>query len=233
LTLVKGKSLIPFEEMARSLTEYLEKAYPLKITELILDFLVDENKTPWLFEMKGIRTKELTKLWDIAGLDEIELLTEKNNNSQLCRLCRMGFSKQELQKLVTNKLIWELTTHFQNRGIPFPQIPHLRKEGLSAVCSVCYELIVAEHQLIDVEKEFSSLLNISSSVIERVQEPHAEIDNRRKIWDESDIVMSGSEMPKLKAWRLFFYIERIKYMDNLLPKKPKTVNLEMRFNQFK
>lgn len=45
--------------------------------------------------------------------------------------------------------------------------------------------------------------------------------------------MSGLEMPKLKAWRLFFYIERIKYMDNLLATKPKKISLEMKFNQFK
>lgn len=81
----------------------------------------------------------------------------------------MSFAKQELQKLVTNKLIWELTTHLQGRGVAFQSVPHLRKEGLSTVCSICYELIVAEHQLIDVEKEFSALLNISSSTIERVQ----------------------------------------------------------------
>lgn len=71
LTLVKGKSLVPFEEAGRSLTDYLEKAYPVKITELILDFTADQDKTTWLLDVKGIKSKELTKLWDIAGTEEI------------------------------------------------------------------------------------------------------------------------------------------------------------------
>ena len=39
-------------------------------------------------------------------------------------------------------------------------------------------------------------------------------------------------MPKLKSWRLFFYIERIKYMDNVLS-KPRQIALEMKFKNFK
>lgn len=56
------------------------------------------------------------------------------------------------------------------------------------------------------------------------------------IWDESDYALSalnGFDLPKLKAWRLFFYIERIKYMDSLLIKKPNSASLEMKFSQFK
>ena len=150
MALVKGKALEPFEKMAYSLVHYFEKAHPLKVTEIVLDFIIDDNKTPWLLDVAAIRSKNLTKLWDIASPEDIELLTEKHNNSQLCKLCRMNFPKQELQRLVTNKLIQELTVHLQSRGVNFPEVPHLRKEGLSPVCSVCYELIVAEHQLIDV-----------------------------------------------------------------------------------
>lgn len=80
--------------MAQSLVDYLEKGYPVKITELVLDFVVDGRKEPWLMEVKGVRSTTLTKLWDVGTEKEIELLVEKNNNSQLCKLCRMTFSKQ-------------------------------------------------------------------------------------------------------------------------------------------
>ena len=86
----------------------------------MLDFVIDNNKVPWLLEVKAIKSTTLTKLWDIGNDEEIELLVEKNNNSQICKLCRMMFSKQEVHKLVTNKLIWEITAHIQERGIPAP-----------------------------------------------------------------------------------------------------------------
>ena len=82
--------------------------------------MTDTNKEPWLLEVKAIKSTTLTKLWDIGNEEEIDLLVENNNNSQLCKFCRMNFSKQDIQKLVTNKLIWDITTHIQERGIPAP-----------------------------------------------------------------------------------------------------------------
>jgi hypothetical protein len=55
----------------------------------------------------------------------------------------MNYTKSEMAKLVTNKLIWKLTNHLKDRGIHFQSITHLKKEGLSSVCKICYELIVA------------------------------------------------------------------------------------------
>ena len=57
-------------------------------------------------------------------------------------------------------------------------------------------------------------------------------NEHRQLWNETDIAESGADGPKLKAWRLFFYIERIKYMDNII-KKPKVVDLDMKFKGFK
>jgi hypothetical protein len=59
----------------------------------VLDFVIDNDKNPWLLDMRSIKSRNLTKLWDIGNLEEIQLLTEKNNNSQLCRLCGMMYSK--------------------------------------------------------------------------------------------------------------------------------------------
>ena len=60
--------------------------------------------------------------------------------------------------------------------MPFKSPPHLRKEGLSYICDICYEVVVAEHKLINVEKEFSNLLNLSTNTVERVSisEPKVE-----------------------------------------------------------
>lgn len=55
--------------MAESLVEYLEKGVFVKISEMVIDFIVDENKQPWLHEIKSIRSKLMTKLWDIGNQD--------------------------------------------------------------------------------------------------------------------------------------------------------------------
>ena len=67
MSILKGKCLKAFEEMAQSLLEYLEKGFPVKITELVLDFVTDINKEPWLIEVKAIKSTTLTKLWDIGN----------------------------------------------------------------------------------------------------------------------------------------------------------------------
>jgi hypothetical protein len=53
--------------MAESLVDYLEKGVFVKASEIVLDFIVDEEKQPWLYEIKSIRSKTLTKLWDIGN----------------------------------------------------------------------------------------------------------------------------------------------------------------------
>ncbi len=74
-----------------------------------------------------------------------------------------------MEKLVTNKLIYELASHLENRGKKLNNIPHMKKEGLSNVCHLCYEMIKAEHTLINVEREFGKLMNIRQNTVERVQ----------------------------------------------------------------
>ena len=200
VTAVNGLALQRPEQMSASLVEYLERGLNVRITDLVVDFIVDENKEYWLHEVRAIRSRRLEKLWDIGRGEDMELLTDKNNNSQMCRVCGVMYSRHQLDKIVTNKLIVELVEHLRGRGMTF-RTQQTRKEGLSYVCQPCYEVIVAEHQLITIEKEFSKLLNIvpayrqPSSASTAFLQPEA---------------ASNSQPPAFKAWRLFFYIERIK-----------------------
>jgi len=41
----------------------------------------------------------------------------------------------------------------------------MKKEGLSNVCHLCYELIKAEHTSIKAEREFSTLMNIRQGTL--------------------------------------------------------------------
>ena len=199
VAMVNGLALQRPEQMSASLVEYLEKGLNVRITELVIDFIIDEKKEYWLHEIKSVRSRKLEKLWDIGNGEEMELLTDKNNHSQMCKLCGVMYSRHQLDKIVTNKLIVELVDHLRGRGMTL-HTQQARKEGLSYVCQPCYEVIVAEHQLINVEKEFSRLLNITPSARSPQSSTTAFLQSEPL----------NSHPPTFKVWRLFFYIERIK-----------------------
>ena len=105
-TLMSGKALETCIRMAESFVEYIEKGIFVKLGEMVIDFIVDEEKQPWLYEIKSVKSKLLTKLWDIGNKEELQLLTDKCNSSHYCKLCGMTYTRQEMEKIVTNKLIW-------------------------------------------------------------------------------------------------------------------------------
>lgn len=49
--------------MAESLTEYLEKGLGVRIGEMILDFVVDEERVSWLLEVRSIKSRSAVRLW--------------------------------------------------------------------------------------------------------------------------------------------------------------------------
>ncbi len=85
----------------------------------------------------------------------------------------------------------------------------MKKDGLSNVCHLCYELIKAEHTLINVEREFSKLMNIRQGTVERVQSKETK-QQQLFFYDEEEFQKLGEQTSKYKKWRLFFYIEKLK-----------------------
>ncbi len=63
--------------------------------------------------------------------------------------------------MITYKLIFELAQHLRKRGVALPSIrANLRSTQPCRVCDLCYELVVAEQKLIDVELQFARIQNI-------------------------------------------------------------------------
>lgn len=174
-------------------------------------------------------------------------MTREKNNQMYCKLCGFSYSKAEMGHIVTNKLILELIAHMKSRGENI-EAPLLRTtssathlSGSSHVCSLCYDLVTAEHQLINLEHEFSCLLNMNSDPIERVPDM---LDNlhsmpmidSNKIVSEifnitqphcSPLQIINQAVPQavketdrqtkmLYQWRLFFYIEEVKNIPHKL-----------------
>jgi hypothetical protein len=60
--------------MADSLTNYLEKGLGVRLSEIIIDFIIDQEKRTWLLDVKVVRSRTLSKLWDVGTTEEILLL---------------------------------------------------------------------------------------------------------------------------------------------------------------
>ncbi len=70
-----------------------------------------------------------------------------------CRLCGVSFRKDSVKKILTNKLLFELVEHIKKRGkhVPDLRIPE-NNTIYCKVCNLCYSLVVAEHNLINIEQ---------------------------------------------------------------------------------
>ena len=72
-------------------------------------------------------------------------------------MCRLSYKKSEVTKIVTFKMLFELRTHLIKRGnFNFEYLEKLQESTQSCkVCDICYMLVVAEHELIEVEKLYA------------------------------------------------------------------------------
>jgi hypothetical protein len=127
-------------------------------------------------------------------------------------LCRLSYKKSEVTKIVTFKMLYELKTHLYKRGIfesqsifefKYLDVSFLVFDGLQKfsestqsckVCDICYMLVVAEHELIEVEKLFAISQNIP-------------LQEKSKKMSEMKKVSSESIRTKLYQWRLLFYFQ--------------------------
>lgn len=76
-------------------------------------------------------------------------------------MCGVFFHKDNVNKLLTCKLLTELLEHLKKRNKRLSDI-HLTDSSTRycKVCNLCYTLVVAEHNLINVEQELSIVQGI-------------------------------------------------------------------------
>lgn len=60
------------------------------------------------------------------------------------------------------KMLYELKTHLNKRGIfNFEYLERFKEARMSCkVCDICYMLVDAEHELIEIEKLYARAINI-------------------------------------------------------------------------
>ena len=110
-------------------------------------------------------------------------------------------------------MLFTLKQHLNKRGIfKFEYLERFRGYQLSwRVCDIWYQLVVAEHELIEVEKLFAKWWNIpyieDSEPVQK--KPNGYIDQISKDM-ESKKISSDRFKEKLLQWRLLFFIKELK-----------------------
>ena len=135
------------------------------------------------------------------NLSPSELL-EDNSALIYWKLWKCAFKPEEMQKIVTMKMLSKLRSHYNKRGIfKFDHFTRFKDTKRTwKVCDLCYRIVIAEHELIRTEEKFARLQGI----------PIDDLSKEKVIVANDTHITSDVFKWKLKQWRLMFYLDIIK-----------------------
>jgi len=85
-------------------------------------------------------------------------------NIAICKLCGFRFNRTTEGRSITVHTLLNLKEHLKRRGININMNFKVQVEEFLShtviVCEVCYDLAVAEHHLIEIERKLAIALNI-------------------------------------------------------------------------
>ena len=197
------------------------RSYSIKIEKIVWDFTKDELGNFFFWNVKSFILVHSKIFNEIAAMSEHEKVErhhelkerkQKSNNTVQWQLWRINFRNSDITKIASMKMLFTLKQHLNKRGIfKFEYLERFRGYQLSwRVWDLWYQLVVAEHELIEVEKLFGRWLNIPYiEDSEPVQKPNGYIDQISKDM-ESKKISSDRFKEKLLQWRLIFFLKDIK-----------------------
>ena len=222
--LKSGVALRSFEKEAGKIVDYLNTGYNLRITEIILDFLTDEDGKIWFIGCKCIKFDESTKIQAIPGIKEwwpdlshqdlnnypeyppkqIQKDNKKKNLKSFvhCKLCRLYYSNNELSHLVSVRMLLLYKLHTNRRMDLSWDTSHLKIASNTMlsqsvrICQYCYMLVTSEFELMEVEERLGRVLGL----------PHQELGYE----EDSRLAVQLQFLPKqLQQWRILFFATSI------------------------
>lgn len=189
-----------FGVIAQRLVDFLERALRLRITEIVLDFITDQNNQHWMFNMKSLRVVYPNK-------EVSRALQEKRENknelscSVYCKLCGLIFKKDEASKTLTYKLLWEFARHLKKRGGKLKNLDLNHSSTRPCrVCDLCYMVVVSEHELIELEQQFALAQNVP------IKDPFIRVPLEKKAKHRPALL---NEI--LNQWRLMIFAQTLSF----------------------
>lgn len=175
------------------LVKFMERAYHVILTEIVADFIIDAQNRPFLINVKALKM-------DPPGI-KINKNLDELACSVYCKLCGNIFKKDDASKILTYKLLWEFEKHLKKRGIVLKDIDLTHNSTRPCrVCDLCYDVVVAEHKLIDHVQKFALAQNIP------LKDLFVKVPNDKSAKNRP-VLLSNI----LRQWRLLFYIKEMKF----------------------
>ncbi|CAG9320113.1 unnamed protein product [Blepharisma stoltei] len=230
---IHGEAILDLEKNAKQIVEFLQNAYAVRITEIVLDFIKDKDGKCWFIGCKGfnldenaLKSREIRieneKLKSPAAIrDEVEEMREQRLSSMHCKLCLLPFKLLELEHVLPYKMLLLFKRHTRKSGRKSLKLSHIRPLAVDflshwvRVCNMCHLLVLQEYELMEIETKLAKKLNISIK-------PE---DLTRKLVYEHPPFLPSSAM----QWRVLIYLKNIEYSNF---KGWKNRNLYLHFNIF-
>ena len=203
-----------YERVAQEIIQLAMKAHRIRISRLVLDFVQDQTRVTYLVGVPAFDIDNAHKYLDIVkGIGNVEEkpklmpweILEEKSALVTCKLCRISFMKNEVNKIVTMKMISELKSHYTKNSKSFIKFDHFTKlkdtKRTWKVWELCYMIIIAEHDLMKTELKFAICQGIPVHEVNKIKTLKVQKD---------DIVRPEHIKGKLKQWRILFYLDLLK-----------------------
>ena len=195
---LSGVVLKDFELYCGRLVDFLESGYHVRITEIVCDFITDGDNKKYLFNVKSVRIHQISK-----KLEYKLKMTKKTFNELTCtiycKLCGLIFKKDDASKILTYKLLWEFCQHSRTRGVNLKDIDFTHNSTRPCrVCNLCYKVVVAEHELIELEQKFALAQNIP------IKDLYLKVSAKKVPKNRPALLKE-----QLQKWRLLIYLTEL------------------------
>lgn len=118
---VKGKIVFEYEKRTQKIMRVLEREFNIRIKQLVCDFQKDEKNRVWLVGIHSYLVDFDIKIRPMLKLNGEEAFEKKNSTKifgqKRCKLCRLKYRSDQINKLITTKMMYELKSHLYKRGI--------------------------------------------------------------------------------------------------------------------
>ncbi|CDW71659.1 UNKNOWN [Stylonychia lemnae] len=197
------------EEMAQELINFINGIYGFRIKQVVVDFIKDSQGNYYLTDLKNFTFDEFEKIRYLrikhenpsVRLQNRQQLLERACLTYKCSLCLQKYQKNYVQNTITKKMLYKLNAHLTKRGVFLLQ--HLEKyqfqQEFCKVCDQCNLLVIAELELMEVERLYAIAQNIPSKEYNKIKKD-----------DDAKIQIGALHTNQLTQWRLMFMFKEIK-----------------------
>jgi len=120
--LMTGESLKEYEFYANEIVTYVQRWFKLFMNTIVIDFIKDERGIIYFLGVKAFSpANNFMDPLKMGSNQTLQYIKDENNLKKLyktweCRLCQISYPKDKINKIVTFKLLLNLTKNLEKRN---------------------------------------------------------------------------------------------------------------------